>query len=64
MDAWQLDTWESYRDVARLGRKTRLGEQQRRQLWSIFERVRAALEERLAHRAGRVRRRNRAPRER
>jgi superfamily I DNA/RNA helicase len=45
VDAWQLDSWESYRDVARLGRKTRLGEQQRRQLWSIFERVRAALAE-------------------
>lgn len=23
VDAWQLDTWESYRDVMRLGRKTR-----------------------------------------
>ena len=29
VDAWQLDVWEAYRDVARLGRKTRLGEQQR-----------------------------------
>src|ERR1035441_5308919 len=27
VDAWQLETWESYRDVARLGRKTRLTEQ-------------------------------------
>jgi hypothetical protein len=26
VDAWQLATWESYRDVARLGRKTRLKE--------------------------------------
>ncbi len=26
VDAWQLETWESYRDVARLGRKTRLPE--------------------------------------
>ena len=24
VDAWQLDTWEDYRDVTRLGRKTRL----------------------------------------
>ena len=29
VDAWQLETWESYRDVARLGRKTRLPEPQR-----------------------------------
>jgi len=26
VDAWQLDAWESYRDVKRLGRKTRLPE--------------------------------------
>lgn len=46
VDAWQLDTWEAYRDVARLGRKTRLGEKQRAILWSIFERFRADLHER------------------
>jgi len=45
-DAWQLDGWEAYRDVARLGRKTRLPEAQRAVLWSIFERVRAGLRER------------------
>src|SRR5262249_24107047 len=44
VDAWQLETWEAYRDVARLGRKTRLPEQQRRALWSIFEQVRAGLQ--------------------
>ena len=43
VDAWQLETWESYRDVARLGRKTRLPEPQRVVLWSIFEQVRAEL---------------------
>lgn len=43
VDAWQLDTWESYRDVMRLGRKTRLKEPQRAIIWSIFERVRAGL---------------------
>lgn len=43
VDHWQLSTWEAYRDVARLGRKTRLGEQQRAALWAIFERVRADL---------------------
>ena len=43
VDAWQLDTWEAYRDVRRLGRKTRLPEPQRAVLWSIFERVRSRL---------------------
>jgi hypothetical protein len=43
VDAWHLLTWESYRDVVRLGRKTRLKEPQRAMLWSIFDRVRAAL---------------------
>ena len=43
VDAWQLATWESYRDVARLGRKTRLGEKQRVVLWSIFERMQSDL---------------------
>jgi hypothetical protein len=47
VDAWQLETWEEYRDVARLGRKTRLPEAQRKMLWSIFERVRAGLTARL-----------------
>jgi hypothetical protein len=46
VDAWQLATWEDYRDVARLGRKTRIGGKQREVLWSIFERVRAGLAER------------------
>ena len=43
IDAWQLLTWEDYRDVARLGRKTRLGENQRATLWPIFEHVRSEL---------------------
>ena len=43
VDAWHLTGWEAYRDVARLGRKTRLPEPQRKVLWSIFERVRAGL---------------------
>jgi mRNA-degrading endonuclease RelE of RelBE toxin-antitoxin system len=46
VDAWQLKTWEQYRDVARLGRKTRLPEAQRVQLWAIFEQVQKALNER------------------
>lgn len=43
VDAWQLSTWEAYRDVSRLGRKTRLSEAQRRLLWSIFEKAIADL---------------------
>ena len=41
VDAWQLYTWESYRDVTRLGRRTRLTESRRATLWTIFERVRS-----------------------
>ncbi len=43
VDAWQLESWEGYRDVLRLGRKTRLPESQRAILWSIFEQVRSKL---------------------
>ena len=46
VDAWQLENWEAYRDVVRLGRKTRLPEAQRTVLWKIFERVRAQLKSR------------------
>jgi mRNA-degrading endonuclease RelE of RelBE toxin-antitoxin system len=46
VDAWQLESWEAYRDVRRLGRKTRLPEAQRARLWSIFDRVRSRLNER------------------
>lgn len=46
VDAWRLTSWEAYRDVARLGRKTRLGEKQRATLWQIFEKAHATLHER------------------
>jgi len=39
VDAWNIRSWEEYRDVRRLGRKTRLTESQRRQIWTIFEGV-------------------------
>jgi len=45
VDAWQLDSWEAYRDVLRLGRKTRLPDQHRAALWSVFERVQRELTE-------------------
>lgn len=43
VDPWQVNSWESYRDVVRLGRKTRLPETKRKLLWSIFEHVRTGL---------------------
>ena len=45
VDTWQLDTWERYRDVARIGRYRRLSETQRKALWPLFERVRSGLRE-------------------
>jgi superfamily I DNA/RNA helicase/mRNA-degrading endonuclease RelE of RelBE toxin-antitoxin system len=46
VDAWQLESWEAYRDVKRLGRKTRLPEAQRLVLWSIFDQVCSTLKSR------------------
>ncbi len=46
VDAWQLKTWEEYRDIARLGRKTRLPEKARRMLWAILELVTGDLKKR------------------
>lgn len=43
VDAWQLRTWEAYRDVTRLGRKTRIGGKQREVLWAVFDRMRSEL---------------------
>jgi superfamily I DNA/RNA helicase len=43
VDPWQLDTWESYRDAKRLGRRTRLPEARRKLLWEVFSRVIARL---------------------
>ena len=43
IDAWQLRSWESYRDVRRRVRKTRLSVERRSMLWSIFERINTEL---------------------
>lgn len=43
VDAWQLQTWESYKDVKRLGRKTRLQESQRATLWAVLDAVRGRI---------------------
>ncbi|MGO6669190.1 UvrD-helicase domain-containing protein [Rhizobium ruizarguesonis] len=40
IDAWQIDSAESYALVPRMGRKNRLGSKQREELWSIFAAVR------------------------
>ena len=45
VDAWQLDSWETYRDIRRLGRRTRLPVERRSVLWTIFERLKAELRE-------------------
>jgi mRNA-degrading endonuclease RelE of RelBE toxin-antitoxin system len=46
IDAWQIDQWERYRDVKRLGRKTRLNEARRKELWTVFDAVQKALNKR------------------
>ncbi len=46
VDAWRVDSWDAYRNVKRLGRKTRLPLEQRTVLWSILERVKADLRDR------------------
>lgn len=69
VDAWGLRTWEAYRDVARLGRKTRIGGRQRQRLWQVFAAVIARLEARslvttattFARVADRITRDGRAP---
>src|SRR6266436_293809 len=43
VDAWQLDSLEAYRNVSRLGRKTKIPKKQQAILWSIFERLREKL---------------------
>ena len=43
VDAWHLQSWEDYRDVARLGRRTRIGGKQREALWSVFNDLRTGL---------------------
>lgn len=43
VDAYQVDGLDAYRDVPRLGRKSRLGAKQREALWAVFESVRGEL---------------------
>jgi hypothetical protein len=43
VDAWGLTTLDAYLNVQRMGRKSRLGPNQRERLWSVFAAVRDAL---------------------
>jgi len=43
VDAWQVNSWEEYRSVPRIGRKTRLPESRRADLWRIFQVVKDRL---------------------
>ena len=43
IDAWGITTFDAYATVQRMGRKSRLGPNQRERLWPVFEAVRAAL---------------------
>lgn len=43
VDAWGITTFDAYATVQRMGRKSRLGPNQRERLWPVFEAVRAAL---------------------
>lgn len=45
VDAWQLKSWDEYRDFDRLGRKTKLPEKQLRDMWSIHVQCREKIEE-------------------
>ena len=47
VDCWQLQNWESYRDVKRLGRKTRLPEAQRAVLWAIFDAINKSVKKQI-----------------
>lgn len=46
LDAWQVESMDAYREVPRVGRRTRLGANQREAMWGICGRIR----ERLAQR--------------
>ena len=46
VDAWQLENWEAYRDVMRLGRKTRLAETPARRALVHFSKVQDGLVDR------------------
>lgn len=46
VDAWGVDSADSYANIPRTGRRTRLGPKQREAAWAVFEHIRSALSER------------------
>jgi hypothetical protein len=44
IDAWGIGTAEDYQEVRRMGRKSRLGPNQRERLWPVFKQVRREIE--------------------
>ena len=45
INEWQVESWEAYRDLVRLGRKTKLPEVRRAAVWAVVEKARALLRE-------------------
>ena len=43
IDAWGITSFDAYATVPRMGRKSRLGPNQRERLWPVFEAVRSSL---------------------
>ena len=43
VDAWQITDIESYSSVQRIGRRNRLGNQQRARLWPVFEQTKRSI---------------------
>jgi superfamily I DNA/RNA helicase len=46
VDAWQVRSLDTYLDISRVGRRTRLASSHREALWPVFEHVRNILDER------------------
>lgn len=45
LDAWQVDSLETYQNIPRIGRKARLGAKQRERVWEVCREVRARLDQ-------------------
>jgi superfamily I DNA/RNA helicase/mRNA-degrading endonuclease RelE of RelBE toxin-antitoxin system len=43
INEWQVESWEAYRDLVRLGRKTKLPEARRAAVWAVAEKARTQL---------------------
>ncbi len=43
IDAWEVKSWDEYRDAKRLGRRKRLSEPQRKVIWDLFVEVKNEL---------------------